>query len=77
MIKEIAMHADNSDNKDSSSVITGLNCFLGNVHIPPTTRMLNTFNSDGVFSSPEGAKSSGKSVLLKNRKLKVKGKEHK
>ena len=69
MIKEIAMHTDNSDSKDSASVITGLNCYLGNVHIAPTTRMLNTFNSDGVFSSQEGAKQSGKSVLLKNRKL--------
>ena len=46
MLKEIAMH--HSDNEGSG--IFNMSCFLGNVHVSPITRLLKTFNSDGVYS---------------------------
>ena len=54
-----------------------MNCYLGNVHVPPITRMLKTYNSDGVYASGnddpllnEGDDQGGKgrSLLLRRRR---------
>ena len=82
MLKEIAMNSkseisNDPQNSDSLSGIQSMNCYLGNVHVPPITRMLKTYNSDGVYASGnddpllnEGDDQGGKgrSLLLRRRR---------
>ena len=54
-----------------------MNCYLGNVHVPPITRMLKTYNSDGVYASgndeilnegDDHQNGRGRSLLLRKRR---------
>ena len=71
MLKEIAMHTGEKENSSYSNI----SCYLGNVHISPITRMLKTYNSDGVHSGDLTEESDfdkkRKSVLLSKRRKKV------
>lgn len=49
MIKELAMQSSDDDNVGHQAI----SCYLGNVHVQPTLRLLNTYNSDGVHSTLE------------------------
>lgn len=50
MIKELAMQTRDDDNVGHKAI----SCYLGNVHVQPTLRLLNTYNSDGVHATLEG-----------------------
>ena len=70
MLKEIAMHTG----QNQESAINTMNCYVGNVHVSPTTRLLNTFNSDSVYSQPTpelNRSKSYRSVLMHKKEKKA------
>ena len=46
MIKELALFTN-----EEGQGLSAISCYLGNIHVKPTLRLLNTFNSDGVHSA--------------------------
>ena len=64
MIKEIAMHSG-----EQNEGMSAMSCYLGNVHVAPITRMLKTYNSDGIHSVDYEEK-RGRKLKTKNASVK-------